>query len=238
MNIWREAAGAWRSLRFDLRLRANRRDATEVLPTVDDDPDPGYPAGTGTPPGGGRAGRSGGTRQDAPSPYDAFARRPRRAPAALTVAVLVVAGAAGTYFAVVGGLSVLMTGEAPPPGALPAVSRDAAPAVRPPLAPRRSPAAPRSAAPPSAAPATAAATAAAPDPAPTAPPPAPRPPEVGRPSRGVPVPTPAPPCGCPYPPPPPPSASPSPAPSPSPSPSPAPTPTAEPTEAPPGDPGS
>jgi hypothetical protein len=218
--VWREAAGAWRSLRFDLRLRANRRDATGELPAAD----------------------------DGNSPYEAFARRPRRALGAVTVAVLVVAGVAGTYFAVVGGLSVLVAGDEPPPGALPAVSRDAAPAARPPLATGRGPVTPVTPGSPAPGRSAPAAAPVEPPPAPevSAAPPVPGQPGVGRSRGGVPVPTPAPPCACQYPPSPPPSASPdptpapapSPAPSPSPSPSPAPTPTVEPSEPPPGDPGS
>ena len=106
MTLWRkartEAAGAWRSVRYDLRRPA---------------PDPGPPApgrGTGHPeatPAGpsafGGAGLTGGVRTS----YGArLVRRPRRLAAASAFGVLAVAGAAGSYFAVVNGIGAL-TGE-------------------------------------------------------------------------------------------------------------------------------
>lgn len=203
MNIWRavprELAAASRSLRYDLRRRIGRSG-----PPTDDAAPGGYPE------------------------YDAYTRRGRRTRTAVTVALLAAGGAAVTYAGVVGGLSALLAGEAPAPGALPGVVATAEPAGPPPVrsiatGPATAgsvhhPTGPPAAGPeypgerwPDRAPAGKAA-ASRPAERATAGPPAP---ERPTPTRSAPVPTPAPEptCGCP-------TATPTPSYSPSPSPSP------------------
>ena len=113
MTLWRkaraEAAGAWRSVRYDLNRPAPAAGA----------PMPGrgagYPevtsAGLST---FGGAGLTGGLRI---SYGDHLVPRPRRLAAASAFGVLAVAGAAGSYFAVVNGIGAL-AGD-PPVGAEP-----------------------------------------------------------------------------------------------------------------------
>jgi hypothetical protein len=99
MSLWRrtrtEVAGAWRSLRYDLDRRTD---------------DGAAPATTG--PDVTSTGMStfgGSVAAQLPGGYDdEFPRRPRRAVAVSAFAALAVAGAAGSYFAVVHGLGSLL----------------------------------------------------------------------------------------------------------------------------------
>lgn len=66
--------------------------------------------------------------------YEQSERPRRRLLAATTFGVLALAGAAGTYFAVVNGLGALVSDESPPPDPLPAVAEPGRPAPQGPAA--------------------------------------------------------------------------------------------------------
>ncbi|MFC0529614.1 hypothetical protein [Phytohabitans kaempferiae] len=119
-NVGREVSGAWRSLRYDLSRRSARPAAADDAPTQLI-----YPA------------------------YEPAHRPRRRLMAATTFGVLSLVGAAGTYFAVVNGLSALASEEDAPPDRLPAVvgTTSPSPTARG-VAPVPSPSASRSTAPP------------------------------------------------------------------------------------------
>jgi hypothetical protein len=86
MSLWRiardEVAGAWRSLRYDLRRRSDADIRTDA---------------------------AGGLLDDAFRDDDEFDRPPRRMVAVSAFSLLAVIGAAGSYFAVVNGLGSLLT---------------------------------------------------------------------------------------------------------------------------------
>ncbi len=207
----REVAGAWRSLRYDIVRR----------PGSADSPADGYPDVTS-----GGLSTFGGQPAEGSSAEYAQRSRPRRLLAAAAFVALVVAGAGGSYLAVVNGLGAIAAGQAaPPPDPLPLAGRPAAGAGAAPSGPASRPAAktvppvPHATAGP--APAGEVAFPAAP-------------PRADRPVRPVPPAPPVPtPCRCPVPTPLPP-ASPAPSVSPSVSPSPSasgsPSPSAKPTE--------
>jgi hypothetical protein len=116
MTLWRkartEAAGAWRSVRYDLGRPEPGADAPD--PGAGDGPGAGRGAGhldvtsTGLSTFGG-AGLTGGLRT---SYGEQLVPRPRRLAAVSAFGVLAVAGAAGSYFAVVNGIGALV-GEKP-----------------------------------------------------------------------------------------------------------------------------
>ncbi|MEV4704847.1 hypothetical protein [Actinoplanes sp. NPDC049316] len=108
MTLWRrtrtEVAGAWRSLRYDLgRREPDETGARAGIP-------PAHPdvTSTGYSTFGG-AGLTGGLHT---SYGPGYARRPRRLVAVTAFGTLAVAGAAGSYFAVVNGLGAML-GEQP-----------------------------------------------------------------------------------------------------------------------------
>lgn len=114
MSIWqalrRELRGAWRSLHYDLGQRATPVLETGSMPDAD-------PMASTT------------TAGPSLPEYEAYDPPPRRlrALAVITVATVVVLGAAvGGYFAVVGGVGALMSQTSPPSNALPAVAHPAA----------------------------------------------------------------------------------------------------------------
>ncbi|MGA5300765.1 hypothetical protein ACPCHT_12610 [Nucisporomicrobium flavum] len=120
MTLWRrtrtEVAGAWRSLRYDLgRREADEGRASSARPVHPDVTSTGYSTFGG-------AGITGGLRT---SYGPAHARRPRRAVAVTAFGTLAVAGAAGSYFAVVNGLGVVLGDQ--PAGAEPYPLAAAAP---------------------------------------------------------------------------------------------------------------
>jgi hypothetical protein len=108
MNLWRttrtEVAGAWRSLRYDMSRRQ---------PGPEPDVTP-YSDVTST-------GMStfGGPVDELRTGYQEFGRPPRRMVAVSVFALLTVAGAAGSYFAVVNGLGALLRERPPAPQAYP-----------------------------------------------------------------------------------------------------------------------
>jgi hypothetical protein len=108
MSLWRNAcdemAGAWRSLRYDLRRRS---DADTAGAEFDD------PASTGLNTFGG-AGLGSLYTGD-----DEFDRPPRRLVAVSAFGLLALIGAAGSYFAVVNGLGALLVQEPGDPGTRP-----------------------------------------------------------------------------------------------------------------------
>jgi hypothetical protein len=113
----REVAGAWRSLRYDMRPRPGRADS----------PADGYPdvtsAGLSTFGGVADAGE--------------YGRRPRRLVAASAFVLLALAGAAGSYLALVNGLGAIAADQvARAPEPLPLVAEPAALPTRPPAATR------------------------------------------------------------------------------------------------------
>ncbi len=142
-NAGREVAGAWRSLRYDLRPRPAQPDA----------PGDGYPDVTST-------GLS--TFGDG-MPGDGYGRRPNRLVAVAAFGLLALAGAAGSYLAVAKGLGgfavqrdtaaprpVPLVAEpgplppgpppgSPPPGSLPPGSLPPGPAAAPPAPALRGP---------------------------------------------------------------------------------------------------
>jgi hypothetical protein len=102
MNLWRttrtEAAGAWRSLRYDMSKRDTDRRQPASEPGVTVRPDV-TSTGMST---------FGGPVDDLSTDYAEFGRPPRRMVAVSVFALLTVAGAAGSYFAVVNGLGSLL----------------------------------------------------------------------------------------------------------------------------------
>jgi len=108
MTLWRkartEAAGAWRSMRYD--LGRPEPDAGEPGPGTGAGPGAGYPdvTSTGLSTFGG-AGLTGGLRT---SYGERLVPRPRRLAAVSAFGVLAVAGAAGSYLAVVNGVGALV----------------------------------------------------------------------------------------------------------------------------------
>jgi hypothetical protein len=96
MSLWRiardEVAGAWRSLRYDLRRRSD--------------------ADT-------RNGHPGGMLDDVFGDYDEDDRPPRKAVAVSVFGLLALVGAAGSYFAVVNGLGTLLAEPPAGPDAYP-----------------------------------------------------------------------------------------------------------------------
>ena len=112
MTLWRktrtEVAGAWRSVRYDLGRPEPEAGAPDASPAAS--PDAGYPEVTST---GfhtfGGAGLTGGLHT---SYGEQLVPRPRRLAAVSAFGVLAVAGAAGSYFAVVNGIGGLV-GDSP-----------------------------------------------------------------------------------------------------------------------------
>jgi hypothetical protein len=96
MNLWRktrtEAAGAWRSLRYDMGRR-------RVGPGADERPDDVTSTGMST---------FGMPMDDLRTGYEEFGRPPRRLVAVSVFAALTVAGSVGSYFAIVNGLGSLL----------------------------------------------------------------------------------------------------------------------------------
>lgn len=111
MTLWRrtrnEVAGAWRSLRYD--LGRHEPDAGEASPGAGAERDAGYPDVTST--GLSTFSGSGVTGGLLMSPAEEFASRPRRLAAVSAFGALAVAGAAGSYFAVVNGVGSLISDE-------------------------------------------------------------------------------------------------------------------------------
>jgi hypothetical protein len=104
MSLWRrtrnEMAGAWRSLRYDL----GQRPADPPRPLLDG------PDVTST----GMSTFGGPVADDLPTGYDdELPRRPRRLLAVSAFGVLAVAGAGGSYYAVVHGLGSVLSAEKP-----------------------------------------------------------------------------------------------------------------------------
>ena len=121
MTLWRrtrtEVAGAWRSLRYDMGRRETGSGTSDgVRPAAYEDV-----TSTGFHTFGG-AGLTGGLHT---SYGPGYARRPRRAVAVTAFGTLAVAGAAGSYFAVVNGLGALLDDQ--PAGAEPYPLAAAAP---------------------------------------------------------------------------------------------------------------
>ena len=116
MSLWRmardEMAGAWRSLRYDLRRRsdADARRATEFHDATSNE-----------------VSTFGGPGTDPYSVHDEYARPPRRLVAVSAFGLLALVGAAGSYFAVVNGLGDLLAEGPPGSGPFPLVA-EAAPA--------------------------------------------------------------------------------------------------------------
>jgi hypothetical protein len=108
MNLWRttrtEVAGAWRSLRYDM---SRREPGPE--PEVIAQPDV-TSTGMST---------FGGPVDELRTGYQEFGRPPRRMVAVSVFALLTLAGAAGSYFAVVNGLGALLRERPPAPQAYP-----------------------------------------------------------------------------------------------------------------------
>jgi hypothetical protein len=108
MNLWRttrtEVAGAWRSLRYDM---SRREPGPE--PEVIAQPDV-TSTGMST---------FGGPVDELRTGYQEFGRPPRRMVAVSVFALLTLAGAAGSYFAVVNGLGALLREKPPAPQAYP-----------------------------------------------------------------------------------------------------------------------
>jgi hypothetical protein len=103
----REVAGAWRSLRYDIHRR----------PGTADSPADGYPDVTS-----GGLSTFGGPLAEGMD-FDPFDRPPRRLVAVTAFGALALAGAAGSYLAVINGLGALVGGPAtPPPAPLPLVA--------------------------------------------------------------------------------------------------------------------
>jgi hypothetical protein len=113
MNLWRttrtEVAGAWRSLRYDM---SRRQPGAEP-----DGAGPGGPAQPDVTSTGMHT--FGGPVEELRTGYEEFGRPPRRMVAVSVFALLTVAGAAGSYFAVVNGLGALLREKPPAPQAYP-----------------------------------------------------------------------------------------------------------------------
>jgi hypothetical protein len=106
MNLRKEMAGAWRSLRYDMGKRP-----VEPTPFEEDVPDVTY---TGMSTFGGAPETSAEVVEPA-----GRVRPPRRAAAVAAFGALAVAGAAGSYFAVVNGLGALLADEPAAPDPYP-----------------------------------------------------------------------------------------------------------------------
>jgi hypothetical protein len=111
MTLWRrtrnEVAGAWRSLRYD--LGRHEPDADEASPRAGAERDAGYPDVTST--GLSTFSGSGVTGGLRTSYGEEQVFRPRRLAAVSAFGALAVAGAAGSYFAVVNGVGSLLGDE-------------------------------------------------------------------------------------------------------------------------------